>query len=158
MLSLNIPLQKLFWWFRRPQLWATGNWQLHHNNMPTHASGLVQSFLVKTQITQVTQPSYSPDLVPCDFWLFPKLKSPWKGKRFQPIVENRENKTGKLIVMGRTVRSQGAYFERDGGILVLCTVFLVSSSINVSIFHIIWLDNFWTNLIGLLQFTHSPTE
>ena len=28
------------------------------------------------QVTQVTQPLYSPDLVPCDFWLFPKLKSP----------------------------------------------------------------------------------
>ena len=28
-LSLNIPLWKLFGWFRRLQLWATGNWQLH---------------------------------------------------------------------------------------------------------------------------------
>ena len=25
---------------------------------------------------------YSPDLAPCDFWLFPKLKSPLKGRRF----------------------------------------------------------------------------
>ena len=31
-LSLNIPQQKLFRWFRRLQLWATGDWQLHHNN------------------------------------------------------------------------------------------------------------------------------
>ena len=30
-------------------------------------------------------PPYSPNLVPCDFWLFPKLKSPLKGKRFQEI-------------------------------------------------------------------------
>ena len=35
--------------------WATGDWQLHHNNMPTHASRLVQSVLGKHQITQVTQ-------------------------------------------------------------------------------------------------------
>ena len=43
------------------------------------------------------------------------------------------------------VRSQGAYFERD---FVLCTMFLylVFSSINVSIFHITWLDTFWTDL------------
>ena len=32
------------------------------------------------------------------------------------------------------MRSQGAYFEGDRGIIVLCTVFLVSSSINVPIF------------------------
>ena len=30
------------------------------------------------------------------------------------------------------VRSEGAYFEGDWGIIVLCTMFLVSSSINVS--------------------------
>ena len=45
------------------------------------------------------------------------------------------------------VRSQGAYFEGDWGIVVLCTVFLGSSSINVSTFHITWLDTFWTDLI-----------
>ena len=38
------------------------------------------------------------------------------------------------------VRSQGACFEGDWGVIVLCTVFLVSSSINVSTFHVIWLD------------------
>ena len=32
------------------------------------------------------------------------------------------------------VRSLGAYFEGDWGIIVLCTMFLVSSSINISIF------------------------
>ena len=46
---------------------ATGDGQLHHGNVPAHASLLVQSFLVKHQITQVTLPPYSPDLVPCDF-------------------------------------------------------------------------------------------
>ena len=53
--------------------------------MLTHASCLVQSFLVRHQITQVTQPPYSPDLEPCNFWLFPKLKQPFKGKRFQTV-------------------------------------------------------------------------
>ena len=28
-----------------------------------------------------------------------------------------------------------------------CFLYLVSSSINVSIFHIMWLDTFWTDLI-----------
>ena len=33
------------------------------------------------------------------------------------------------------VRSQGAYFEGDWGVIVLCTMFLVSPSINISICH-----------------------
>ena len=89
-LILNIPPQKLFGWFRRLQLWTTSDWQLHHNNASAHTSRLVQSFLVKHQITQVTQPPYSTELVPCDFWFFPKLKSPLKGKRFQPLRRFRK--------------------------------------------------------------------
>ena len=46
---------------------------------------------------------YSPDLVPCAFWLFPKLKSPLKGKRFQTIDEIQDNTMGQLMVTQRTV-------------------------------------------------------
>jgi hypothetical protein len=55
--------------------------QLHHDNAPAHSTALVQAFLAK-HIIQVCQPPYSPDLAPCDFWLFPKLKSPLKGRIF----------------------------------------------------------------------------
>ena len=44
------------------------------------------------------------------------------------------------------VRSQGAYFEGDWAIIVICTMFLVSYSITVPIFHSLWLDTFWTDL------------
>ena len=147
MLSLNIPLQKLFGWFRRPQLWATGDWQLHYNNMPTHASHLMKRFLVKHQIIQVTQIPYSPDLVPCDFCLFSKLKSPLKGKRFQTIDEIQKNIMWQLMAIGRTVWVPRCLFEEDWGSIVLCTMFLVSSSINISIFHITLLDIFWTDFV-----------
>ena len=33
------------------------------------------------------QPPYSPDLAPCDFFLFPKLKRPMEGRRFATIEE-----------------------------------------------------------------------
>ena len=33
---------------QRPQLWATGDWQIHHDNVPAHASHLVQRFFGKT--------------------------------------------------------------------------------------------------------------
>ena len=32
-------------------------------------------------------PPYSPDLAPCDFWLFPKVKMTMKGKRFESIQD-----------------------------------------------------------------------
>ena len=47
------------------------------------------------------------------------------------------------------VRSQGAYFEEDWDVIVPYTILLVSSSINVFIFHIIRLDTFWTDLVYL---------
>ena len=121
-------------WRKQPQLWAICDWQLLHNNVPTHSSHLVQ-FGAKHQITQVTQPQYSPDLALCDFWLFPKLKSPLKGKRFQTINEIQENTMGQLMAIPTKdfancfeqcwERSQGAYFKGDGGIIVLYTMFLV---------------------------------
>ena len=98
-LSLNIPPWKLFRWSRRPQLWATDDWQLRHNT-PTHASQLLQSFLVIHQIPQVTQPHYSPDLVPCDFWLFPKLKSPLKGRDFRLLLRFRKIQWGSWWSLG----------------------------------------------------------
>ncbi|UYV73504.1 hypothetical protein LAZ67_10003846 [Cordylochernes scorpioides] len=32
-------------------------------------------------------PPYSPDLAPCDFFLFPKLKRPMKGRRYATLDE-----------------------------------------------------------------------
>ena len=37
-------------------------------------------------IKTVPQPPYSPDLAPCDFWLFPKLR----GCRYETIGEMKE--------------------------------------------------------------------
>ena len=115
-------------------------------------------FLVKHQITQVTQPPYGPDLAPSDFSLFPKLKSPLKGKEFQTIHEIQENTMGQLMALGRTV-SVGSKVPSLKGTevsfsYVQCFLYLVSSSINVSTFPLIWLDTFWTDLVCIeLHFT-----
>jgi len=45
---------------KRQQLWASGDWHLHHDNAPAHSSALVQIFLVKHHITQVCQPPLQP--------------------------------------------------------------------------------------------------
>ena len=40
-------------------------------------------------IKTVSQPPYNPDLAPCDFWLFPKLR----GCRYEIIEEMKESAT-----------------------------------------------------------------
>ena len=53
---------------------------------------------------------------------------------------------------GRTLWGPyGDYFEGAWGIITLWIMYPLSSSINVSIFHITWLDTFWTDLLFHLQ-------
>ena len=153
-LSLNIPRWKLLGWFRRPELWATGDRQLHQENTPVHASYLLQRFFGKTS----NHPGDSGPLQPRfgTLWLlvFPKIKitfeREWIAHHQWDLRKYNRTADGDWETC---VRSQGAYIEGDWGVIVLCTIFLVSSSTNVSIFHITWLDTFWTDLVYiLLQF------
>ncbi|UYV73503.1 hypothetical protein LAZ67_10003842 [Cordylochernes scorpioides] len=72
---------------KRPDLWKNKNWLLHHDNAPAHTSLLVRDFLAKNNTLMMPQPPYSPDLPPCDFFLFPKLKRPMKGRRYSMLDE-----------------------------------------------------------------------
>ena len=107
---------------------------------PPHASRLVWRFMAKLQIAQVTQPPYSPDLVTCNFWPFPSLKSPLKGMRFRKIQWGSWRWLGEPCEVPMCLLG-------DWGAIVLYTMFLVSPSMNVSIFNITWLDTFLTDLI-----------
>ena len=122
MLTLNILPWKLFGWFRRPQLWATGDWQLHHNKRPTHAE-----FFDETS----NHPGDSTYLQPTlgTLWLpaFPKTKITfekeeisdgwWDSEKYSRAADgNWEN----------CVRCQGTFFEGNWGVIILCTMFLVS--------------------------------
>ena len=51
---------------------------------------VVIDYLTKVGIETVPHPSYSPDLAPCDFWLFPKLKEKLRGCRYEIIEEMKE--------------------------------------------------------------------
>jgi len=76
---------------KRPELWENQTWMLHHDNAPAHASLLIRSYLAKHQTSIVPHPPSSPDLVPADFFLFPRLKTTLKRRRFQTIEEVQEN-------------------------------------------------------------------
>ena len=149
------------WMIHRLKLWATGDWQLHHNKVTVHASRLMQ-FVVETSITQVTQPPESPDLVPCDFWCSPKLKSPLKGKRFQTINEIQENTMGQLMAIGRTVwgpKVPTLKGTKASLSYVQCFLYLVSSSINVSIFILHgWVPSGQTKYDSLFNWTTNALE
>ena len=79
----DIVLKKLkkYYQKRRP---TTGFKHVHlHDNAPTHTSAIVTAFLKKEKVTLLPHPPYSPDLAPCDFFLFPKLKSFLAGRKYQ---------------------------------------------------------------------------
>ena len=77
---------------KRPALFKSGQWHFHQENTPVHNSILVTDHLTKMGIKTVPQPPYSPDLAPCDFWLFSKLR----GCRHETIEEMKEAVT-KII-------------------------------------------------------------
>ncbi|KAL4089073.1 hypothetical protein QTP88_024146 [Uroleucon formosanum] len=70
---------------KRPELWENDSWFLHQDNAPAHSALSVKRFLAKNRTPVLQQPPYSPDLAPCDFWLFPKLKSALKGTHFESV-------------------------------------------------------------------------
>jgi hypothetical protein len=77
----------------------------------------------------VPHPPYSPDLAQADFFLFPKLKTTLKGRRFQTIEGIQENAIRELRAIAesafqeafqqwkkhrdRCIANRGDYFEGD---------------------------------------------
>ena len=76
-------------------------------------------------IKTVPQPPYRPDVVPCDFWLFPKLR----GCRYETIAEMKEAVTKVIDTLtpedihgafqkllerfNKGITTGGDYFEGD---------------------------------------------
>jgi len=113
---------------KSPELWENQTWMLHHDNAPAHASLLIRSYLAKHQTFVVPHPPYSPDLAPADIFLFPKLKTTMKGRRFQTTEEIQESAIRELRGITesafqeafqrkkrreRCIASRGNYFEGD---------------------------------------------
>ena len=95
------------------------------DNAPVHNSTLVTDYLTKMGIKTVPYPLYSPDLAPCDFWLFPKLR----GCRYETIEEMKEAVTKVIDTLtedyfngafrklferyNKCIAARGDYFEGD---------------------------------------------
>ena len=75
---------------KRTELWKYQSGIFHHDNAPAHTSMLVNGFLAKNKTVIMPQSPYSPDVATADFFLFPKLKTPMKERRFATMGEIKE--------------------------------------------------------------------
>lgn len=71
---------------RRPKTGLRGI-MLHHDNASSHTSLRTKAFLEESGVETLPHPPYSPDLAPCDFFLFPIIKEKIKGKFFSCAEE-----------------------------------------------------------------------
>ena len=67
-----------------------------HDNARCHVANNVTLLLRRWQWEILERPPYSPDMSPCDFDLFPKLKEPLRGHRFHDV-------SSVLHAVGRSV-------------------------------------------------------
>ncbi len=72
---------------KRPEI--AKNFILHQDNATPHTAALTRAFFTKFKIEVLGHPPYSPDMAPCDFWLFPRLKAFLRGHHFQNDQEAR---------------------------------------------------------------------
>ena len=66
---------------KRPEKIEQG-WILHQDNARPHVSRETIEFFSKKNIETLPHAPYSPDLAPCDFWLFTQLKTRLASQRF----------------------------------------------------------------------------
>ena len=114
---------------KRRELYEKKSWLLHHDNAPVHNALSIREFLAKNSIAVLEQPPSSPDLAPCDCFLFPKFKGVMKGTRFPDVQAIKRAVTKELRAipkksfqecmdawqrrMEKCIRAHGDYFEGD---------------------------------------------
>ena len=72
---------KEFYNKKRP---SKGRSEVHllHDNASSHKCEVVKSFFASEKMKVLNHPPYSPDLSPCDFFLFPRLKKILSGHKY----------------------------------------------------------------------------
>ena len=105
------------------ELWKNQSWILpYDNNASSHTSMLTLEFLTQKQNHRShasTTPPYSPDLPYADFFLFPKLKTPMKVKRFATIEEIKEKSKQELLAIPKVSFRNVLRIGKHAGISVL---------------------------------------
>lgn len=100
---------------------------LHQDNCAVHMSNICKEYYARNRIQLMGHPAYSPDLAPCDFWLFKILKKEFRGKEFDneddlaaavyeylgsiPTEEYEKCFKEWFIRMKKCIQANGEYFE-----------------------------------------------
>lgn len=69
---------------RRPRQ-GVSSYVFHMDNAMVHRCNMVKSYMTEQGIRLMEQPPYSPDLAPCDFYLFGKLKEHFSNTIFKDM-------------------------------------------------------------------------
>jgi len=101
---------------------------LLHDNAPVHCAPDPKAAVSKCGFKELNHPPYSPDLAPSDYFLFSKLKSDLRGKKFksdeelqEAVLEHFKDKTSEYFYNGiemlikrceKCVKIKGEYIEK----------------------------------------------
>jgi hypothetical protein len=77
-------------------------------------------FLAKPKMALIPHPPYSPDLSPCDFFLFPKMKLNLKGRRFDAMEETQAESQGVLVTDKKGLPESVSKMEETVGPVSTC--------------------------------------
>ena len=84
---------------KRHKRFAAKSWIMQVDKAPAHTVLSVWEFLASKQISMLEHPPYSPDLAPCNFFLFPLIKKHPKGTHFDDIEDIQNNMTTALMAI-----------------------------------------------------------
>ena len=84
------------------ELWNNQSWILHHDTASAQTLMLGREFLAKKKTVIMFRPPNSPDLVPSNFFLLPKLKTLMKGKCFVTIEVIKEKSKQELFAIPKS--------------------------------------------------------
>jgi histone-lysine N-methyltransferase SETMAR len=101
------------------------NMKILHDNAKPHVAKIVKTYIENEGIITIDHPPYSPDLAPCDFWLFSKIKRELSShpdveslkseitEVLQKIPKEEYLKTFKKYLerMQLCITNEGEYFE-----------------------------------------------
>lgn len=102
--------------------------RLLHDNAPVHTAAVSQAAIRECGFQELEHPPYSPDMAPCDFYLFSNLKKDLRGRRFKDdrelqaaVIEHFDGKTSDYFYKGlellldrcnKCIEVRGDYIEK----------------------------------------------
>lgn len=102
---------------------------VHHDNASPHTSFHTMKHIQKWNLDMLEHPPNLPDMAPCDFGFFPRLKSELRGHRF-PTVKDLQKEVRYILLSWlkqvfndifhnlvcrwqKCCAAEGSYFEGD---------------------------------------------